>query len=99
MGNKVDELYVVIVGSYVLIVLLDAVFMLEKLRVMGNLPMRGLLRRRGFGYFPCFGFLVGRPMRGLLWSWGLPVCTGFTGGFKGFFYYVLGWVPLRSFTL
>ena len=70
---------------------------------MGNLPMRGLLRRRGFWvtpeYFPCFCCLVDRPMRGLLWSWGLPVCTGFTGGFEGFFYFVLGWVPLRSFTL
>ena len=54
---------------------------------MGNLPMRGLLRRRGFWvtseYLPCCGCLVDRPMRGLLWSWGLPVCTGFTGGFEG----------------
>ena len=34
MGYKVDELYVAIVGSYVLIVLLVAVFLLEKLRVL-----------------------------------------------------------------
>ena len=34
MGYKVDELYVAIVGSYVLIVLLVAVFLLEKLMVL-----------------------------------------------------------------
>ena len=67
LGNKVDELYVVIVGSYVLIVLLDAVFMLEKLRVMGNLPMRGLLRRRALGTLLALA------------SWSTSPCVGCCG--------------------